>query len=89
MANSKQNNPQATGAGTLTAQYDANGDYSTSATSATSTTNTSADLSKLSQLAKQSTQSSQPSGQATANTAASLANQTLTAKKDANADYNS
>ena len=79
--------------GTLTAKMDANNDYSsktagTSGTSATSSTTTasatSADMNKLSKLAKQSQTGSSTS--ATSSKSA-MANQTLTAKYDANGDY--
>ena len=80
--------------GTMTAKMDANNDYSsktagasatsgaTSGTSATSAT--SANMNELSKLAKQS-----QTGNATSSTSGKtgMANQTLTAKYDANGDY--
>ncbi|MDF2568473.1 MAG: hypothetical protein K0R55_77 [Sporomusa sp.] len=80
--------------GTLTAKMDANNDYSssTSGTSATSSTSsgsaTSADMNQLSKLAKQSQTGSATSATSSAsNTKTQMANQTLTAKYDANGDY--
>ena len=77
--------------GTLTAKMDANKDYSsnTAGTSASSSTTagtsaSSADMNQLSQLAKQSQTSSST---AATNAKTQKANQTLTAKYDANGDY--
>ncbi|SDE84602.1 hypothetical protein [Sporomusa acidovorans] len=80
--------------GTMTAKMDANNDYAskssgtntTASTSASSsmTSGTSANMSELSKLAKQS----QTGSTTTATSSKSaLANQTLTAKYDANGDY--
>lgn len=99
MTQSKQSKQAASKSeyGTLTAKMDANNDYSSktsgtaagagiaSATSSTSATSaTSANMSELSKLAKQS-----QSGNATSatSTKTGMANQTLTAKYDANGDY--
>lgn len=78
--------------GTMTAKFDANNDYSsttsasgTSATASTSagTSATSADLNKLSKLANQS----QTGSTSATSSKSQMANQTLTAKYDANGDY--
>ncbi|QDR80350.1 hypothetical protein [Sporomusa termitida] len=72
--------------GTLTAKLDANNDYasSTAGTSATGSA-TSADTNQLGKLAKQSQAGSATS--AATSSKSQKANQTLTAKYDANGDY--
>jgi hypothetical protein len=91
MTQSKQSKQAASKSeyGTLTAKMDANNDYSsgTSGTSATSGT-TSANLKELSKLSQQSQTGSTTSATSSAkNSKTNLANQTLTAKYDANGDY--
>lgn len=71
--------------GTLTAKMDANNDYSSSTTGTSATSSTSANMSELSKLAQQSQTTSSTSS---ANSSKQeKANQTLTAKYDANGDY--
>jgi len=91
MTQSKQSKQAASKSeyGTLTAKMDANNDYSsgTSASSGTAsaTSSTSANMNELSKLAKQSQTGNATSSANNAKT--SMANQTLTAKYDANGDY--
>ncbi|MBP2635102.1 MAG: hypothetical protein H6Q72_1009 [Firmicutes bacterium] len=78
--------------GTLTAKMDANNDYSSgtsaSAGTASATSSTSANMSELSKLAKQSQTGNATSATSSASNAkTTMANQTLTAKYDANGDY--
>ena len=94
MTQSKQNKQAASKSeyGTLTAKMDANNDYSSktagtsaSASPAAGTSASSANMSQLSQLAEQSQTGSTTSAATNAKT--QKANQTLTAKYDANGDY--
>ena len=93
MTQSKQSKQAASKSeyGTLTAKLDANNDYASgnAGTSTTASTNssTSADMNQLSKLANQSQTGSATSSTSSANSKSKMANQTLTAKYDANGDY--
>lgn len=89
MTQSKQSKQAASKSeyGTLTAKLDANNDYASGTAGTSTTTSTSANMNQLSKLANQSQTGNATSSTSSASSKSKMANQTLTAKYDANGDY--